>query len=90
MDLMSAFNMKIDHVNYTAFQAPSGLYEDLVLPIGVSNAPATMHRLTSSLFKGLSHMRSFYNGIYVFAKSKDIKEHLQALRDVFEILQAVR
>ncbi|GMF15818.1 unnamed protein product [Phytophthora lilii] len=90
VDLMSAYyqvRMKMDHVKYTAFQAPSGLYEYLVLPMGVSNAPATMHRLTSSLFKNLTHTRSFYDDIYVFTKSKDIDEHLQALRDVLKILK---
>ncbi|ETI32387.1 hypothetical protein F443_20800 [Phytophthora nicotianae P1569] len=90
MDLMSAYyqvRMKMDHVKYTAFQAPNGLYEYLVLPMGVSNAPATMHRLTSSLFKGLSHTRSFYDDIYAFTKSKDMNEHLRALRNVLEILK---
>ncbi|KAG2938032.1 hypothetical protein PC115_g3917 [Phytophthora cactorum] len=90
MDLMSAYyqvRMKLDHVKYTAFQAPSRLYEYLVLPMGVSNAPATMHRLTTSLFKNLVHTRSFYDDIYMFTKSKNIKEYLQALRDVFEILK---
>ncbi|OWY99647.1 polyprotein [Phytophthora megakarya] len=89
MDLMSAYyqvRMKTDHIKYTTFQAPSGLYEYPVLPMGVSNAPATMHRLTSSLFKGLPHTRSFYD-IYIFTKSKYINEHLQALRDVLEILK---
>ncbi|KAE9328140.1 hypothetical protein PF008_g16245 [Phytophthora fragariae] len=89
MDLMSAYyqvRMKMDHVKYTAFQAPSGLYEYLVVLMGVSNAPATMDRLTSSLFKGLPHTRSFYDDMYVFTKSKDINEHLRALRDVLEVL----
>ncbi|GMF18457.1 unnamed protein product [Phytophthora fragariaefolia] len=88
MDLMSAYyqaRMKLDHTKHTAFQVPSDLYEYLVLPMGVSNAPATMHRLTSSLFKGLTHTRSFYDDIYVFTKSKDIDEHLRALHDVLEI-----
>ncbi|GMF28563.1 unnamed protein product [Phytophthora fragariaefolia] len=87
MDLMSAYyqvRMKLNHTKYTAFQAPSGLYECLVLPMGVSDAPATMHRLTSSLFEGSTHTRSFYDDIYVFTKSKDIDEHLRALRDVLE------
>ncbi|GMF57150.1 unnamed protein product [Phytophthora fragariaefolia] len=93
MDLVSAYyqvQMKMDHVRYTAFHAPCGLYEYLVLPMGVSNAPATMHRLTSSLFKGLPHTRSFYDDIYMFTKSKDINEHLRTLRDVLEILKKNR
>ncbi|GMF48873.1 unnamed protein product [Phytophthora fragariaefolia] len=79
--------MKTDHIKYTAFLAPRGLYEYLELPMGVRNAPATMHRLTSSLFKGLSHTSSFYDDIYIFTKSRDINEHLQAIRDVLEILK---
>ncbi|GMG15662.1 unnamed protein product [Phytophthora fragariaefolia] len=78
--------MKTDHIKYTAFQEPSGLYEYLVLPMGVSNAPATMHRLTSALFKGLSHTIS-YDDIHIFTKTRDINEHLQAIRDVMEILK---
>ncbi|GMF19774.1 unnamed protein product [Phytophthora fragariaefolia] len=92
-DLMSAYyqvRMKMDHVRYAAFQAPSGLYVYLVLPMGVSNAPATMHRLTSSLLKGLPHTRSFYDDIYMFTKLKDINENLRALRDVLEILKKNR
>jgi len=90
MDLMSAYyqvRMREQDIKYTAFQAPSGLWEYLVLPMGVSNAPATMHRLTSELFKGLPHTRSFYDDIYVFTKSKSIQEHLDALRQVLTILQ---
>ncbi|GMF44966.1 unnamed protein product [Phytophthora fragariaefolia] len=48
--------------------------------MGVSNASVMMHRLTSSLFKGLSDSRSFYDDIYIFTKSTDINEHLQAIR----------
>jgi hypothetical protein len=90
MDLMSAYyqvRMREQDIKYTAFQAPSGLWEYLVLPMGVSNAPATMHRLTKSLFKGLSHTRSFYDDIYVFTKSKNVQEHLDALRVVLNILK---
>ncbi|POM62885.1 Retrotransposon Polyprotein [Phytophthora palmivora] len=90
MDLMSAYyqvRMKLDHVKYTAFQVPSRLYEYLVLPMGVSNAPATMHKLTSTLPKDLPHTRSFYDDIHVFTKLKDINEQLRALCDVLEILK---
>lgn len=77
----------MNHLKYTAFQAPSGPYEHLVLPMGVNKAPATVPRLTSLLFKGLSHTLSFYDNTYVFTKAKDINEHLRALRDVLEILK---
>ncbi|POM67196.1 Polyprotein [Phytophthora palmivora] len=79
--------MKLDHVKYTAFQGPSGMYVFLALPMGVSNAPATMHRLASTLFKGLSLASSFYDDIYIFTKSKDINDHLRALSEVLQILK---
>jgi hypothetical protein len=47
MDLMSAnyqVCMREEDIKYTAFQAPNVLCEYLVLPMGVCNAPATMHR----------------------------------------------
>ena len=90
MDLMSAYyqiRMKEDHIKYTAFQAPNGLWEYLVLPMGVSNAPATMHRLTTELFKNLNHTKAYYDDIYIFTKTKDINEHLQALDEVLKILE---
>ncbi|KAG3109584.1 hypothetical protein PI125_g10791 [Phytophthora idaei] len=54
MDLMSAYyqvRMRMEDIKFTAFQAPNGLWEYLVLPMRVCNAPATMHRLTSILFQ---------------------------------------
>ncbi|GMF33562.1 unnamed protein product [Phytophthora fragariaefolia] len=93
LDLMSAYyqvRMKQDHSKYTVFQAPRGLYEYVVLPMGVSNAPAMMHRLTSSFFKGLIQTRLFYDDIYIFTKSNDINTHPEALRDVLEILKKDR
>uniref|UniRef100_H3G647 Reverse transcriptase domain-containing protein n=1 Tax=Phytophthora ramorum TaxID=164328 RepID=H3G647_PHYRM len=90
MDLMSAYyqvRLREDDIKYTAFQAPNGLWEYLVLPMGVCNAPATMHRLTSKLFRGLEETRSFYDDIYIFTKSRDVQEHLQALRKTLDILR---
>lgn len=89
MDLMSAYyqvRMKADHIKCTAFQAPSSLYVYLVLPMGVSNAPATMHWLTSSLLRELKNTRSFYDTICIFTKSTDANEHLVKLRKVLKIL----
>ncbi|OWY96314.1 hypothetical protein PHMEG_00033446 [Phytophthora megakarya] len=68
MDLMSAYyqvRMREEDIQFTAFQAPNGLWEYLVLPMGVCNAPATMHRLTSKLFRGLQSTKSFYDDIYI-------------------------
>ncbi|KAG3095727.1 hypothetical protein PI125_g16188 [Phytophthora idaei] len=75
MDLMSAHyqvRMREEDIKFTAFQAPNGLWEYLVLSMGVCNAPATMHRLTSKLFWYLKKTKSFYDGIYIFTKSSKI------------------
>uniref|UniRef100_H3G731 Reverse transcriptase domain-containing protein n=1 Tax=Phytophthora ramorum TaxID=164328 RepID=H3G731_PHYRM len=90
MDLMSAYyqvRLREDDIKYTAFQAPNRLWEYLVLPMGVCNAPATMHRLASKLFRGLEETRFFYDDIYIFTKSRDVQEHLQALRKTLGILR---
>ncbi|OWY95831.1 LOW QUALITY PROTEIN: reverse transcriptase [Phytophthora megakarya] len=75
--------------SHQVYNVPSTerIIRDMMLPMGVSNAPATMHRQTSSLFKGLPHTRSFYDDIYIFTKSKVLNEHLQDLRNVLEILK---
>ncbi|KAE8993514.1 hypothetical protein PR003_g15907 [Phytophthora rubi] len=84
MDLMSAYyqvRMREEDIKYTAFPAY------LVLPMGVCNAPATMHRLTSKLFHDLRKTKSFYDDIYIFTKSHSIEEHLEALRKTLDILR---
>lgn len=78
MDLLSAYyqvRMREEDIKYTAFQAPNGLWEYLVLPMGVCNAPVTMHRL------------GFYDDIYVFTKTHDINNHPLALRHTLDVLK---
>jgi len=90
MDLMSAYyqvRMREADIKFTAFQAPNGLWEYLVLPMGVCNAPATMHRLSSKLFRGLKNTKSFYDDIYIFTKTHSIDEHLGALRKTLNVLR---
>ncbi|KAG3092027.1 hypothetical protein PI124_g20690 [Phytophthora idaei] len=90
MELMSAYyqvRMREEDIKFTAFQAPNGLWEYLVLPMGVCNAPATMHRLTSKRFRDLKHTKSFYDDIYIFTKSPKIEDHLEALCETLDILQ---
>ncbi|KAE9048255.1 hypothetical protein PR002_g564 [Phytophthora rubi] len=90
MDRMSAYyqvRMREADVKFTAFQAPNGFWEYLVLSMGVCNAPATMHRLTSKLFRDLKSPKSFYDDIYIFTKSSKIEYHLEALRETLSILR---
>ncbi|OWY97592.1 Retrovirus Polyprotein, partial [Phytophthora megakarya] len=90
MDLISAYyevRMREKDIKFTAFEAPNGLWEYLVLPMGVCNAPATMHRLTSEIFRNLKDTKSFYDDIYIFTKSPKIEEHLKALQETLDILR---
>ena len=53
VDLPSSYyqiRMKESDIPFTAFQTPTGLFEYLVVPMGVCNAPSTLHRLTNILF----------------------------------------
>ncbi|POM65952.1 Gag/polymerase/env Polyprotein [Phytophthora palmivora] len=63
-------------------------YEYLVLPMGLSNAPATFNEGIRRILADLSGICQCYvDGIYIYPKSTDIDDHLEALGRVLTRLE---
>ena len=80
--------MHPEDIDKTAFVTPFGLYEFLVMPFGLSYAPATFQRL-------MNYILHDYIGIFVNVYLDDIvihskgsfEEHIDHLRQVFQTLR---
>ncbi|MCO5601055.1 hypothetical protein L7F22_055172 [Adiantum nelumboides] len=73
----------------TAFRTTFGLYEFLVMPFGLINAPATFNRMMDRIFRPLRHcVGIFFDDMIVFSKSE--AKHMEHLRAVFEMLRKKR
>ena len=80
--------IKESDIEKTGLRSRLGHYEYVVVPFGLTNAPATFLTLMSSLFR--DHLGKFVlvfmDDILVY--SKNVKEHKQHLKQIFEILRA--
>ena len=90
LDLQQAYHqvrLHPDDVSKTAFTTPVGLFEYLVLPFGLSNAPSTFQALINSVLgPELSNCCLVYlDDIVVFSDTPE--QHIQHLRLVLSKLQ---
>ncbi|QOS14285.1 polyprotein [Chestnut mosaic virus] len=86
-DLKSGFHqvvMEEESIPWTAFVVPGGLYEWLVMPFGLRNAPSTFQRKMDQCFRGTEEFISVYiDDILVF--SPDLETHAKHLEKMLAI-----
>ncbi|KAG3147318.1 hypothetical protein PC128_g23813 [Phytophthora cactorum] len=86
--------MRESDIRLTAVSTPSDmLWEWLVMPQGLSNAPATFNRLVTQLFRLLrAYAQTYFDDLFVHSRAEDGKKamevHLGHLRRVLEVMRA--
>ena len=85
--------MREKDIPLTAVSTPSGmLWEWLVMPQGMKNAPATFNRMVSHVLRPYRHFApSYFDDIFVHSAASegrtDIEVHLEHLRQVFDVMR---
>lgn len=90
IDMTNAFfqtRMHPDDAHLTAVNTPLGLYEWLVMPMGLKNSPSIHQRRVTAALRHLigKICQIFLDDIVVW--SRDVDEHDKHLRQVFEALR---
>ena len=96
IDLMDGFYqilMRDSDIPLTAVSTPSGmLWEWLVMPQGLKNAPATFNRMVSHLLRPLRDFApSYFDDVFIHSKQQDgltaIEIHKEHLRALFAVMR---
>ncbi|KAI0498886.1 hypothetical protein KFK09_019784 [Dendrobium nobile] len=88
-DLKSGFHqvaMHPDSIEWTAFISPTGLYEWLVMPFGLKNAPAVFQQKMDKCFANCTDFLVVYiDDILIFSNTEaEHKKHLEAFLKIVE------
>ena len=75
--------MAKDSQKYTAFTTDKGLYEFIKMPFGLTNCPATFHKLMSRLLHHRIDCLYFFDDVIIF--HDNIKNHVEALDEILNI-----